>query len=53
MENLVNQFLALQAKVNLQINTYGEANHDDADELERIGDMLTPEQIDYLIDIIR
>ena len=40
---------ALQAKVNHQIDTLGEANHEDADRLEALYDSLTPEEEELLI----
>lgn len=49
MENLVNTVIELQSKANKQIDVYGQIEAGVADELERLYDMLTPEQENELI----
>jgi hypothetical protein len=41
---------ALQAKVNHQIETLGEANHEDVYRLDALYNSLTPEEEDLVID---
>jgi hypothetical protein len=49
MNNLVDAFIQLQSKANKQIEAYGQTTEEIAFELERISDMLTPEQIEELL----
>ena len=41
----VKRFIALQTQVNNQIDQYGQADAQLADELEMVGDQLTNEEI--------
>jgi len=43
------EFILLQNLVNNQIENNSEANHEDADRLEKLGDSLTAEEIDMLV----
>jgi len=49
MNNLVDAFIQLQSKANKQIEAYGQTTEEVIFELERISDMLTPDQVDELI----
>ena len=49
METLVDKIIELQSRANKQIDTYGEIADVLGEELERLYDMLTPEQEDELI----
>jgi hypothetical protein len=49
MNNLVDAFIQLQSKANKQIEAYGQTTEEIAFELERISDMLTPEQTEELL----
>ena len=49
MNNLVDAFIQLQSKANRQIEAYGQTTEEIAFELERISDMLTPEQTEELL----
>ena len=49
MNNLVDVFIQLQSKANKQIETYGQTTEEIVFELERVSDMLTPDQVDELI----
>jgi len=49
MNNLVDAFIQLQSKANKQIEAYGQTTEEVMFELERISDMLTPDQVDELI----
>ena len=43
----------LQQKINLCIDTYGECTHEDADELERLTDMMTSEDESEVLELFR
>jgi hypothetical protein len=45
------RFLDLQALVNREIEVYGQASIELADQLEELGDELTAEEIDYVLEI--
>jgi hypothetical protein len=47
------RFLDLQALVNREIEVYGQASIELADQLEELGDELTAEEIDYVLEIKR
>lgn len=47
--DLINRVIDLQMKCNLMIDTYGECDHETADELERLVDSLTWDESDELI----
>lgn len=49
MNNLVNTFIQLQSRANKQIEAYGQTTEEVVFELERVSDMLTPDQIEELI----
>jgi hypothetical protein len=49
MNNLVDAFIQLQSKANKQIEAYGQTTEEVVFELERVSDMLTPDQVDELI----
>jgi hypothetical protein len=49
MNNLVDAFIQLQSKANKQIEAYGQTTEEVVFELERISDMLTPEQTEELL----
>ena len=49
MNNLVDVFIQLQSKANKQIEAYGQTTEEVIFELERVSDMLTPDQVDELI----
>ncbi len=49
MNNLVDAFIQLQSKANRQIEVYGQTTEEVVFELERISDMLTPEQTEELL----
>jgi len=46
-------FLDVQALVNREIEVYGKADPELADHLEELGDSLTMEEIDYLLEFIK
>lgn len=46
-------FLNVQDLVNVQIKTFGKADPELANYLEKLGDSLTMEEIDYLLEFIR
>ncbi len=46
-------FLNVQTLVNSQIDRRGKADRGLANYLERLGDSLTMEEIDYLLELIR
>jgi hypothetical protein len=45
------RFLDLQALVNREIEVYGQISIELADQLEELGDELTAEEIDYVLEI--
>lgn len=45
----VQKFIELQDKANQDIDTHGETTSEVADELEKVGDLLTPEEQDEVI----
>jgi len=47
----VRRFIHLQEKANLMIETYGRCSDDIANELEELGDKLSPEEIDETLRI--
>ena len=47
LEN-VNRFIQIQTLVNEQIDKYGKADIEVADELERLGDQLTSDEVAIL-----
>lgn len=47
----VERFIELQQRVNHQIDLYGEANHSDCDMLMEIGDSLTGEEIQRVVEL--
>jgi hypothetical protein len=49
----VRKFIELQERVNLEIDTYGQASTSSVDMLEEIGDSLTPEEIDEMMNLIK
>ena len=49
MNNLVDVFIQLQSRANKQIEAYGQTTEEVVFELERVSDMLTPDQVDELI----
>jgi hypothetical protein len=49
MNNLVDTFIQLQSRANKQIEVYGQTTEEVVFELERVSDMLTPNQVDELI----
>jgi|APGre2960657373_1045057.scaffolds.fasta_scaffold135781_2 hypothetical protein len=51
-EKVIN-FLNVQDLVNVQIKTFGKADPELADYLEKLSDALTIDEIDYLLEFIR
>ena len=47
----VHRFVHLQEKANLMIETYGRCSDDIANELEELGDKLSPEEIEETLQI--
>jgi hypothetical protein len=47
----VEQVIALQIRVNEQIECYGEADHDTVDEMIKLADSLTPEEEDAVLNL--
>jgi hypothetical protein len=47
--DLINRVIDLQIRCNNMIDTYGECDHETADELERLVDSLTWDESDELI----
>ena len=47
----VRRFIHLQEKANLMIETYGRCSDDIANELEELGDKLSPEEIEETLQI--
>lgn len=43
----------LQQKINLCIDTYGECTHEDADELERLADLMTSEDETEFLELFK
>jgi hypothetical protein len=52
MSTNVERFIQLQTTINEQIGVYGEADHQLVDELELLGDQLTPSEIVILVNQI-
>ena len=50
MTSNTQRFIILQNRVNNQIDTLGQADHCLVDELDRLGDQLTAEEIDAVLD---
>lgn len=51
--NKAEQFLQLQAKVNQEIDTLGQATSASVNELETLGDDLTPQEIEEVCERYR
>lgn len=47
------QFLQLQAKVNQEIDTLGQATEKSVKELEELGDNLTPKEVEEVCEMAR